>query len=101
MPTVVNATNIDITWNISPSVSSQGISSFSIALIPQCVNGEPMGLTQRVSTHDETVTMASFGNLRELASYIILCLVTSSIANIRTTFYYYSTKVAMLYVIIT
>ena len=65
-PTIINATDVQISWNIPSSVSSQGINSFTVALIPQCVSGEQAGETQRYIGNDETVTMISFGNLREL-----------------------------------
>ncbi len=65
--TIVNATNVDITWMVPSSVTSQGINAFSIALVPQCINGDLAGPTQRVDISDvEARTMASFGNLRKL-----------------------------------
>ena len=59
----LNATNIRVNWTIPQAVSSQGLSAFSIVVIPECVSGVTRGGTQVYNDNDETVTMRNFGSL--------------------------------------
>ena len=73
-PTVLNATNIQVSWDIPANVSSQGLSSFNVLVSPECMNGVSHGTTQRYNGDDQTVTMTNFGNLGELYVNLSLCL---------------------------
>ena len=66
-PTILNGTNIQVSWDIPASVSSQGLSSFNVIVSPECINGASRGLTQKYNGDDQTVTMVNFGNLGEFA----------------------------------
>jgi hypothetical protein len=61
----LNSSNIQVTWSIPDTVSSQGLASFTIVLTPSCMNGLSRGMTQTYSSSDATITTANFGNLGE------------------------------------
>ena len=61
----LNATNILVTWTIPTSVSSQGVTSFTVSVSPQCMNGISRGGTQNIDVSDENVNMVNVGNLGE------------------------------------
>jgi hypothetical protein len=61
----LNSSNIQVTWSIPDTVSSQGLASITVVLTPSCMNGQSRGMTQTYSSSDETVTMTNFGNLGE------------------------------------
>ena len=51
-----------VTWNIPDTITSQGLNSFTVVLIPECFTG-PRGDVQRFNGDAESMTVANFGNL--------------------------------------
>lgn len=67
----LNATNILVNWTIPTTVSSQGVSSFSVSVSPECANGVTRGTTQTFPNIPETATMQHVGNLGESTALIV------------------------------
>ena len=60
---VLSDTSFRVSWNIPTTITSQGLSAFTIVVTPECLTGAQVGGTQRFNPRLESVTSVDIGNL--------------------------------------
>lgn len=60
---VLSDTSFRVSWNIPTTITSQGLTAFTIVVTPECLTGAQVGGTQRFNPRLESVTSVNIGNL--------------------------------------